>query len=96
MRRACFAAALCWLLVLATAFADDAASPFAQWEPAVAAFEKAEATSPPPKGAVLFVGQFEHPALEGGEILPEPRGHQPGLRRIANRGLGALRGIAWF
>ena len=29
---------------------------FAQWEPDIAAFEQRDAVSPPPKGAVLFVG----------------------------------------
>lgn len=29
---------------------------FSKWEPAVAAFEEADRKSPPPKGAVLFVG----------------------------------------
>lgn len=56
MRRACFGTALCWLLVFAHSFAEEPVSPFAQWESAIAAFEKEDAKSPPPKGAVLFVG----------------------------------------
>ncbi len=36
--------------------AKPASNDFAKWEKAVAAFEAADKTTPPPKGAVLFVG----------------------------------------
>ena len=36
--------------------AKPASNDFAKWEKAVAAFEAADKTNPPPKGAVLFVG----------------------------------------
>jgi lysophospholipase L1-like esterase len=48
------------LLLAAPSLADDPkpadADPFAKWEPSIAQFEEADAKSPPPKGAVLFVG----------------------------------------
>src|SRR5690606_31638453 len=36
--------------------AADPPSPFARWEKAISAFEEQDRKSPPPKGAVLFVG----------------------------------------
>jgi lysophospholipase L1-like esterase len=39
----------------APAVAQDAAE-FAKWEPEIRAFETADMTNPPPKGAVLFLG----------------------------------------
>jgi lysophospholipase L1-like esterase len=56
MRRSGFGAAFCCLLVWGMAFGEEPKSPFAQWESAIAAFEKEDAKSRPPKGAVLFVG----------------------------------------
>ena len=44
------------LLVVAPLFAEEPASPFAKWESAIAAFEKADEAKPPPKGAIVFVG----------------------------------------
>lgn len=80
MRRACFGAALCWLLVLATGSADDPVSPFAQWEPAIADFEKADAKSPPPKGAVLFVGSSSVRLWKLEKSFPN--------QKVINRGFG--------
>lgn len=43
-------------LLPALLFAGPSASEFAKWEKEMAAFDKADAASPPPKGAVLFIG----------------------------------------
>jgi len=45
------------IAVTATAsFADDGGNPFARSEKSIAAFEAQDTKSPPPKGAILFVG----------------------------------------
>ena len=56
-------ATCCFVLVMSRFVASRAAEPaaapkhnFEKWEKAVAAFEEKDRTSPPPKGAVLFVG----------------------------------------
>lgn len=36
--------------------AEKAKHNFEKWEKEIAAFEKADATNPPPKGAILFIG----------------------------------------
>jgi lysophospholipase L1-like esterase len=80
MRRACFGAALGWLLVLGISSADEPVSPFAQWESAIAAFEKQDAKSPPPKGATLFVGSSSIRLWKLEKSFPH---HQ-----VINRGFG--------
>jgi len=40
----------------ANAFAADSNPNYIKWEREIAAFERADATNPPPKGAVLFIG----------------------------------------
>jgi lysophospholipase L1-like esterase len=80
MRRACFAAALCWLFCFQVSSAAEPASPFAQWEPAIAAFEKEDAKLPPPKGAVLFVGSSSIRLWKLAESFPN--------HTVINRGFG--------
>src|ERR1044071_4128256 len=56
---AAFCVVLFWSSLIALRAAEPAAPAkhdFARWEKAVAAFEEKDRTSPPPKGAVLFVG----------------------------------------
>jgi lysophospholipase L1-like esterase len=65
----------------ATPAARTAGHDFAQWEKAVAAFEAADRTSPPPKDAVLFVGSS---TIVRWKTLQEDF---PGAR-VINRGFG--------
>lgn len=80
MRRACFIAILFWTFLTPISPAADPASPFAQWEPVIAAFEKQDAKSPPPKGAVLFVGSSSIRLWPLEESFPK--------HTVINRGFG--------
>lgn len=55
-----FLPSLALFLALASAslhsHAQEAKHNYAQWEPAIAAFVKQDASAPPPKGALLFIG----------------------------------------
>ena len=43
------------LLVSGAAWGTETSHNFAKWEPEIAAFERADATNPPPQGVLLFV-----------------------------------------
>ena len=45
-----------WLTTGLTGFAAETHTNYLKWEKEIAAFERADATNPPPKGAVLFIG----------------------------------------
>jgi len=67
------------MLLALPAFAEDA-SPHARWESAIAAFEKKDAKSPPPKHANLFVGSSSIVMWNLEESFPE--------YEVINRGFG--------
>ena len=56
MKRSAFVAFACFLLLAPFGHCLAAEHNFARWEKDIAAFEKADETNPPPKGAILFVG----------------------------------------
>ncbi len=58
----------------------DPPSPFAKWEKAIAAFEAQDQKSPPPKGAVLFVGSSSIRLWKLDKSFPD--------RATINRGFG--------
>jgi lysophospholipase L1-like esterase len=62
-------------------WADDKPHNFEKWEPAIAAFEKADQAQPPPKGAIVFIGSS---SILKWKTLAEdfPR------HRVINRGFG--------
>ena len=67
------------LPLVATAVADE--KTFAKWEKEIAAFEAADRESPPPKGAILFIGSSSIRMWETlAKDFPE--------HRVINRGFG--------
>lgn len=56
MRRAVLGGMIVWCFVVGSSLAADPPSPFAKWEKAISEFEEQDKASPPPPGAVLFVG----------------------------------------
>lgn len=74
-----------WLvLLLATAFpsrAESSPDPFARWEKEINAFETADATQPPEKGAILFLGSSSI------RLWKTLAGDFPAVR-VINRGFG--------
>ena len=56
MKRSAFVAFAGFLLLAPFGRCLAAEHDFARWEKAIAAFEKADKTNPPPKGAILFIG----------------------------------------
>jgi lysophospholipase L1-like esterase len=47
---------LAFLTFLHTALGDDTNHNFAQWENEISAYERKDATNPPPKGGIVFIG----------------------------------------
>jgi lysophospholipase L1-like esterase len=77
------------LLLLASrhpAFCDDTNHNFAVWEKAISAYERMDATNPPPKGALLFIGAS---SIGHWKTLARDFPGQP----VVNRGFGGS-GIA--
>jgi lysophospholipase L1-like esterase len=75
--------ALATALIVACGFAQTrpAAHNFDQWEKKIAAFEQADQTNPPPKGALLFIGSS---TVARWKTLPEDFPDQ----QVINRGFG--------
>ena len=79
----------CSLLLLAflafatgpKALATETNRSFAKWEKTIAAFERADATNPPPQGAILFIGSS---TIRLWQTLAEDFPHH----RVINRGFG--------
>jgi lysophospholipase L1-like esterase len=69
------------LLATALTHAGETNHNFARWEKEIAAFERMDATNPPPKGAVLFVGSS---TIRGWRTLATDFPTQ----RVLNRGFG--------
>jgi lysophospholipase L1-like esterase len=77
------------LLLLASrhpAFCDDTNHNFAVWEKAISAYERMDATNPPPKGALVFIGAS---SIGHWKTLAQDFPGQP----VVNRGFGGS-GIA--
>ena len=64
-----------------SAAADDKPHNFDKWEPEIAAFEKADQTEPPPKGAIVFIGSS---SIRKWKTLAEDFPYH----RVINRGFG--------
>lgn len=56
MRQLVIAGLAFWAVVSSPQLNAEPPSPFARWEKAISAFEKQDEKSPPPQGAILFVG----------------------------------------
>ena len=67
--------------ILAEAPKTAATSPFAKWEPEIAAMEAADKTNPPPKGEILFIGSS---TIRLWKSLPEDFP----AHKVINRGFG--------
>ncbi len=61
--------------------AAETNSPFARWEKDIAAFERADATNPPPRGGIEFIGSS---TIRGWRTLAQDFPGQP----VFNRGFG--------
>jgi hypothetical protein len=69
------------LCCAATVSAADTNHNFAKWEKAISAFEQSDATNPPPKGAIEFIGSS---AVARWKSLAQDFPGQP----VLNRGFG--------
>ena len=56
MNRCIAKVVLCWFLAITSTIAAEKEHNFARWEKEISAFEQRDATNPPPKNAVLFIG----------------------------------------
>lgn len=75
------AACAIWLVLVRVPAVGAEADPFAKWEKEISAFERSDATNPPPKGAIVFVGSS---SIRLWKTLAEDF---PALR-VINRGFG--------
>ena len=76
-------------LLASPVFAQDAPKiwdPEEKWGKDIAKFEAADEKSAPPMGAYLFTGSSSVRLWDLPEVLAEPRGDQPWIRRFNDSG----------
>mgnify|MGYP002635235480 CR=1 FL=1 len=84
VRKISFFITVCWSAigsVAAPPLPPPSAADVAKWEKAIAAFEKADASKPPPKDGILFIGSS---SIRGWKTLTRDFPDQP----VYNRGFG--------